>query len=202
MSTQQTQGADPMRDPSPAPSRASATVTSSKQIRDYRPLFFFLSLVVIALDRATKLWIDKHIAEGLSMTIIPHVFQLTHVLNDGAAFSLFDTAPATPTRWALTSFSLVAAGIMAFIIARIGKRWSMMGLGLALVLGGALGNAWDRIEYKRVTDFLSVRIYHYNWPDFNVADSAILIGGILVFLGALFMPRQTAPAPPAADLHE
>ncbi len=198
MSMQPTQGADRGADPGPEP----VAVTSPKHIRDYRPLLFFVSLVVIALDRATKLWIDKHIAEGLSMTIIPHVFQLTHVLNDGAAFSLFDTAPATPTRWALTSFSLVAAAIMAFIIARIGKRWSMMGLGLALVLGGALGNAWDRIEYKRVTDFLSVRIYHYNWPDFNVADSAIVIGGILVFLGALFMPRQIAPAAPEADLHE
>ena len=180
---------------------ATGAPMTQKRARDYRPLFFVVALIVIAIDRVSKLWIHKHIAEGLSMTIIPHVFQLTHVLNDGAAFSLFDTAPANPTRWALTSFSLVAAGIMAFILMRIGKHYSNMGLGLALVLGGALGNAWDRIEYKRVTDFLSVDICHYHWPDFNVADSCIVIGGILVFLGALFMPRQTSLEPPHSKPH-
>jgi signal peptidase II len=189
MSTEETPGVAETTSPAPAP----------KRLRDYRPLFFIISLFVIVIDRLSKLWIHKHIAEGLSIPVIPHVFQLTHVLNEGAAFSLFDTAPANPTRWALTSFSLVAAGIMAFIIMRIGRRYSGMALGLALVLGGALGNAWDRIQYKTVTDFLEVRIYHYHWPDFNVADSAIVIGGILVFLSALFMPRQTAPEPPHAE---
>jgi signal peptidase II len=185
-----------------SPGVAGSTFVASKHSRDYRPIFFVIALVIIALDRASKLWIQKHIAEGLTISVIPHVFQLTHVLNEGAAFSLFDTAPANPTRWALTSFSLVAAAIMAFIILRIGRRYSGMALGLALVLGGALGNAWDRIQYKTVTDFLQVQIYHYHWPDFNVADSAIVIGGILVFLSALFTPRQTAPAPAASELPE
>lgn len=166
------------------------TVTAPRRQRDMRPVFFVISLIVIALDRVTKLWIQKHIAEGLAMTIIPHVFRLTHVLNEGAAFSLFDTAPASPTRWALTGFSLLAALIVIIMIWRVGRRYSMTALGLALVLGGALGNAWDRLQYKVVTDFLEVRIYHYHWPDFNVADSAIVIGGILVFLGALLTPQR------------
>jgi len=158
--------------------------------RDWRPLFFLISLVIIALDRLSKLWVQKHIAEGMNIPVIPHVFRLSHVLNEGAAFSLFNDAPANPTRWALTGFSLVAAVVVAVLLVRIGQRFSATALGLALVLGGAIGNAWDRIQYKMVTDFLEVRIIHYHWPDFNLADSAIVVGGILLFLGGLFTPQR------------
>ena len=152
-------------------------------------MFFLVSLVTITLDRLSKLWIQKHIAEGLAMTVIPHVFRLTHVLNEGAAFSLFNDAPPNPTRWALTVFSLVAAAIVAGLLVKVGRKFSATALGLSLVLGGALGNAWDRIQYKMVTDFLEVKIIHYHWPDFNLADSAIVIGGILVFFGLMFTPQ-------------
>jgi signal peptidase II len=64
---------------------------------------------------------------------------------------------------------------------------------LALILGGALGNAWDRMRFGYVIDFLEVHIIHYHWPDFNVADSAIVIGGILLFFDALFMSKEEAP---------
>lgn len=157
---------------------------------DWRPLFLLISLVVVALDRLSKLWVQKHIPEGENIPVIPHVFRLSHVLNEGAAFSLFNDAPANPTRWALTGFSLLAALVVLLLILRLGRRFSWTGFGLALVLGGALGNAWDRIQYKMVTDFLEVTIVHYHWPDFNVADSAIVIGGILLFFGALFTPQQ------------
>lgn len=159
--------------------------------RDWRPVFFLLSLVIIAVDRLSKLWIHKHILEGEYIPVIPHVFRLSHVLNEGAAFSLFNDSPANPTRWALTAFSVVAAIIITVLLVRIGRRYSATALGLALVLGGALGNTWDRLQYKVVTDFLEVRIYHYHWPDFNVADSAIVVGGILLFFGALFTPQRS-----------
>ncbi len=157
--------------------------------RDWRPLFFLIALAVVALDRASKLWVQKHILEGMAIVVIPHVFRLTHVLNEGAAFSLFNDAPANPTRWALTGFSLVAAILVSVLLVRVGKRFSATALGFALVLGGALGNVWDRIQYKMVTDFLEVTIVHYHWPDFNVADSAIVIGGVLLVIGALFTPQ-------------
>ncbi len=163
-----------------------------RKSRDWRLPFFLVSLVIIALDRVTKLWVQKHILEGDHIPVIPHVFRLSHVLNEGAAFSLFNDAPANPTRWALTAFSTVAALVIAGILVRIGRRYSTTALGLALVLGGALGNTWDRLQYKMVTDFLEVKIIHYHWPDFNVADSAIVVGGILMFFGALFTPQTTA----------
>ncbi len=166
---------------------------STPRARDWRLLLFVISAVVIALDRISKLWVQKHIPEGENIPVIPHVFRLSHVLNEGAAFSLFNDAPANPTRWALTGFSLIAAVIVTVLLVRIGRRWSATALGLALILGGALGNAWDRIQYKMVTDFLEVRIIHYHWPDFNVADSAIVVGAILMFFGALFTPQRENP---------
>ena len=170
-------------------SAGSEQLAKSKS-RDWRLALFLLAALIIALDRLTKVWIRAHIAEGRAMTIIPHVFRLTHVLNEGAAFSLFNDAPANPTRWALTSFSILAAVIVAALLLRAGRRFTITSLGLALVLGGAIGNAWDRIQFKMVTDFLEVTIVHYHWPDFNVADSAIVVGGILLFIGALFTRQQ------------
>ncbi len=166
---------------------------STRRAHDWRPLLFVISLAVIALDRVSKLWVQKHIPEGENIPVIPHVFRLSHVLNEGAAFSLFNDAPANPTRWALTGFSLIAAIVVTVLLFKVGRRWSATALGLALVLGGALGNAWDRIQYKMVTDFLEVRIMHYHWPDFNVADSAIVVGAILMFFGALFIPQRENP---------
>ena len=170
------------------PSRYEYSPRAKK--RDWRPGFFLIALLVIALDRASKLWVQKHILEGMHIVVVPHIFRLTHVLNEGAAFSLLNDAPANPTRWALTAFSLVAAVVVLVLLLRIGRRFSATALGLALVLGGAIGNMWDRIQYKMVTDFLEVTIVHYHWPDFNVADSAIVVGGVLLVIGALLTPRE------------
>ena len=163
--------------------------------RDWRGPLLAISAAVIALDRVTKMWVTKHIDEGNAITVIPHVFRLTHVLNAGAAFSLFNDAPADRTRWLLTAFSLLAALAVLIALLRLGRRFSATALALALILGGALGNAWDRIQYKMVTDFLEVHIYHYHWPDFNVADSAIVCGGILLFLSAIFEPSRDRSEP-------
>jgi signal peptidase II len=80
------------------------------------------------------------------------------------------------------------------ILIRIGRRLSLTAVSMALVLGGAIGNVWDRIAYGTVVDFLEVHIVRYHWPDFNLADSAIVIGGILLLLDSL-RPRKE----PAAD---
>jgi signal peptidase II len=159
---------------------------SMRQARDWRAPLLGISALVIAIDRATKYWVSKHIYEGDAIPVIPHVFRITHVLNPGAAFSLFNNAPAERTRWLLTGFSLLAAAAVLIALLRLGRRFSATSLALALILGGALGNAWDRIRYGMVTDFLEVHIIHYHWPDFNIADSAIVCGGILLFLGAFF----------------
>ncbi len=158
--------------------------------RDPRPWLLGLSALVILLDRITKFWVSKHVGLDNVIVIIPHYFAISHVMNPGAAFSMFSyTAHPERTRWLLTSFSLVVALIVLIILLRIGRRLTLTSFALALVLGGAIGNVWDRIAYGTVVDFLQVHIVRYHWPDFNLADSAIVIGGILLLIDSL-RPRH------------
>jgi len=155
-------------------------------VKDRRPLLLALSAVILLLDRLSKLWVVRHIPEGDAIVVIRHVFRITHVLNPGAAFSMFTDSPRpTLTHWILTIFSLIAAAVIVFVIVRYGRRLTPTMVALALILGGTIGNVWDRLRFGMVTDFLEVHIVHYHWPDFNVADSAIVIGGILLVLDAL-----------------
>jgi signal peptidase II len=153
---------------------------------DRRIWLLLVSAIVLLLDRLTKFWVSARIPEGDAIVVIRHVFRITHVRNPGAAFSMF-TESARPelTRWVLTGFSLVAAAVVLFVILRFGRRLTPTMVALALILGGTIGNVWDRLRYGLVTDFLEVHIVHYHWPDFNVADSAIVVGGILLVLDAL-----------------
>jgi signal peptidase II len=166
------------------------------RVRDWRLWLLGVSGLVIFLDRLTKHWVTRHIPEGDAITVIPGVFRITHVLNPGAAFSMFTDSPHPErTRWMLTAFSLLAAVVVLVVLVRVGRRLSLTALSMALVLGGAVGNVWDRIRYATVVDFLEVHIVHYHWPDFNIADSAIVIGGILLLLDSL---RSTAVTSSAA----
>ena len=159
--------------------------------RDRRPVLFLIAALVVALDRLTKAWIVAHIEIGNTISVIPHIFWLSHVRNPGAAFSLFIDSPRpTLTHWLLVAFSLAAALIVSLALLWMGRRFTATTLALALILGGTIGNVWDRIRFGMVTDFLAVRIYHYHWPDFNVADSCIVIGGILLVLDALRAPHR------------
>ncbi|MBW4037745.1 MAG: signal peptidase II [Acidobacteria bacterium] len=159
--------------------------------RDMRWLLLSIAGFVILLDRLTKLWIVAHIHPGRGIVIIPRVFRLTHVLNTGAAFSMFESS-ASPllVRNLLIGFSLIAVLVVVALIWKIGKTLSLTTVALALILGGAIGNLYDRIRLGYVVDFLEVRIYHYHWPDFNVADSAIVVGACLLFLEMLRPQRS------------
>jgi signal peptidase II len=137
---------------------------------------------VLALDRISKLWVERHIQQGEAITIIPHVFRITHVLNFGAAFSLFADSNPQHVRLLLTIFSAVAILIVLFFFIRMGRTLTLSSVALALILAGAIGNLYDRIRFGFVTDFLEVHIVRYHWPDFNLADSAIVIGACLMFL--------------------
>ncbi|MCL5263087.1 MAG: signal peptidase II [Acidobacteria bacterium] len=154
--------------------------------RDWRIPFLGISLLVIVLDRVTKIWVNKHVVPTTHIVIIPHVFSISHVLNPGAAFSLFtDSADPQRTHLLLTGFSILASVVVFGVLMFLGRKFTMTGLALALILGGAVGNLWDRLAYKEVTDFIAVTIIHYHWPDFNLADSSIVIGGILLMLDAI-----------------
>jgi signal peptidase II len=159
---------------------------------DRRVWLFLLSAAVVVLDRVTKLAVSRTLAEGDAHVVIPHIFRITHVLNTGAAFSLFgDTASPARVRWLLVGFSLLAALAIAVVLVRTGRRITATTFGLALILGGAIGNVYDRIRTGAVIDFFEVHIVHYHWPDFNIADSAIVCGGILLVLHALLAREST-----------
>ncbi len=153
--------------------------------RNWLPWLFSISALVVILDRLTKLWVSHHIPVGEAIPVIPRVFRITHVLNTGAAFSLFeDTASPEKVRYFLVAFSLLAGVLVLGALFRLRRSLTPTTIALALILGGAIGNLYDRIRFSSVIDFLEVHIIHYHWPDFNVADSAIVIGGCLLLLDA------------------
>ena len=156
------------------------------------PWLLLISAVVVALDRWSKVWVTRHVELGSAIPVIPKVFRITHVLNDGAAFSLFaDVASPEHVRWVLIGFSTLAAVAVLIALVKMGRVFTLTTVALALVLGGAIGNDYDRIRFASVVDFLEVHIVHYHWPDFNVADSAIVTGACLLLLDALW-PRKPA----------
>ena len=169
----------------------SATTMSAQEAPrgDARWGLLGVTIAVIVLDRVTKLAIERHLTLGGARTVIPGVFRITHVLNTGAAFSAFaETASPLTVRYSLIGFSLLAILIVGSMLWKSGRAFTLSGLALALILGGAIGNLYDRIWLHYVVDFLEVRIVHYHWPDFNVADSAIVVGACLLIL-EIFRPQ-------------
>ncbi len=129
---------------------------------------------------------------GHAIVVIPRVFRITHVLNTGAAFSLFEGAKNPEiVRYTLIGFSILAAIVVLGLLWKTGQRLTGTTIALALILGGAIGNLYDRLRLHYVIDFLEVHIVHYHWPDFNVADSCIVIGACLLLLETLRPQRTT-----------
>lgn len=163
------------------------------------PFLLSLAAVVVALDRLTKHLVSTRIPIGGAVPVIPHVLRITHWTNEGAAFSLFaDSASPHTVRWLLAGFALLVALVVFAALIRLGNRITLATVSLALVLAGALGNVYDRIVYGSVVDFIEVHIFTYHWPDFNVADSSIVVGACLLMLDSL-LPSKPAATTPAAS---
>jgi signal peptidase II len=151
--------------------------------RDWRPWLLLIALIVIASDRLSKMWVQAHVLRGHFLTVIPGIFRISHVYNTGAAFSLFaESLSPTVVRNVLIGFSIAAVIVVLGMIWRMGRPLTPTGVALALILGGAIGNLYDRISFSYVVDFLEVKIVDYHWPDFNVADSCIVIGACLLLI--------------------
>jgi len=147
-----------------------------------RRYHFLIALLVVLLDRFSKLAIERNLSLHDSISLIPGFFRLTHIENRGAAFGLFADSPSEWKIAGLVLFSLVALVIVATLLWKNSHSMTITGVGLSLILGGAIGNLWDRLVSGHVVDFLLFYIGQYQWPAFNVADSAIVIGaGLLVF---------------------
>ncbi len=147
-----------------------------------RKYLLIIAALVVVLDRYTKWLISHRLSMHDSITVIPGFFRIIHTENPGAAFGIFADSPSPWKVALLIIFSLIALCIVGLLLWKNSHRMTSTGVGLALILGGAIGNLWDRIVSRHVVDFLLFYIGHYQWPAFNVADSAIVVGaGLLVF---------------------
>ncbi len=155
-----------------------------------RKYFFLIAAVVVLLDRISKAVVATSLPLHESITVIPGFFHITHVENSGAAFGLFADSTFQWKVAALVGFSLVALVIVSVLLWKNSHMLSTMTVGLSLILGGAFGNLWDRMRAGHVVDFLDFHIGSYYWPAFNVADSAIVVGAILLVAEILFAKTQ------------
>ena len=155
--------------------------------------WLWLTLGIVLLDRATKAWFEARTVEGWRQEVVHNFIYLVHSRNPGIAFGVLADSASTFTRVILITGSLAVIAVLAWLLVT-GKIASAMGnAGLALLLGGAAGNVSDRIFHGAVTDFFELWFGAYHYPAFNVADSAITIGAVLILLDVLFGQKQEAP---------
>jgi signal peptidase II len=159
-----------------------------------RKYHFLIAVAIVALDRLTKWTIAHRLSLHESVTVLPGFFRIIHIENRGAAFGLFADSPSEWKVALLILFSLIALLIVSALLWKTSHRLSTTGVGLALILGGAIGNLWDRLVSGRVVDFLLLYVGQYQWPAFNLADSAIVVGAGLLVFEILFTKSPTQKA--------
>jgi len=149
--------------------------------------------IVLVLDQITKYVIQTHVQLHDSITVVPGFFNITHVRNKGAAFGILSTLPEF---WRSAFFITVTLVAVAAIIALIIKTHErLLVYAFSLIAGGAIGNVVDRIQYGEVVDFIQWYVKSYYWPSFNVADSAISIGVVLLAFEMLFGTNTKSQTP-------
>lgn len=157
-------------------------------MRNRRGIWLVLSVLVIVLDQASKLYFEQHFQYLEVRPVIEGFFNWTLVYNPGAAFSFLADAGG----WQRHFFTLLAAGVSLWLgwgILR-GQQSQRMNAASALIIGGAIGNVIDRVVYGHVIDFIQLYWQDFYWPAFNIADSAICIGAVLMVLDGLRPAQQ------------
>jgi signal peptidase II len=151
-----------------------------------------LAGAIVALDQISKAVALDRLPLGVPIAIIDGLLSLTLVLNPGLAFGLLGSVPAT-WRWVVAALSLVALAVLARVALRVLPDGGWLGrLAIGLIFGGAVGNLIDRARFGAVVDFVDVHWRGWHWPAFNVADSAITVGVVLLAL-RLMSERSTSP---------
>jgi signal peptidase II len=157
-----------------------------------RKYHLLIAAMVVLLDRLTKGMVAQRITLHDSIDVVPGLFRLTHVQNQGAAFGLFSDSPSEWKVAMLIVFSLAALAVVSALLWKNGNALNATAIALSLVFGGALGNLWDRVVSGRVIDFLDFYFGSHHWPAFNIADSAIVVGALLL-LSEIFLAPQEKP---------
>jgi signal peptidase II len=152
--------------------------------------YLMLVAATLFLDRWTKLLIQKRFDLNESIPVIDGFFNITYVRNTGVAFGIFSSISSPAKSVLLSVFTAFAAVVVVTYSVRSPARNRLLQVALGLILGGALGNLYDRLAYGYVVDFLEFYAGSYHWPSFNVADSAISVG---VGLLAIEIIRSEAP---------
>jgi signal peptidase II len=151
-----------------------------------RALPLLIAAMVFAVDRATKVWIERTVEQWESFSVIPGFFDIVHAKNKGAAFGMFGDGDSQMRTLLLIGVSLVVLSFISYLLLRPGRAGfvasALTTAGLSLVLGGALGNIYDRVAHGEVTDFLEFYSGSWRFAAFNVADSAISVGAALLIL--------------------
>jgi len=151
--------------------------------------WLWLSLLALILDQWSKQIVDSGMQLYQSIPVIPY-FNLTYVHNTGAAFSFLSQAGGWQ-RWFFAGLAFTVSVIITIWLARLKKHETMLAIALSLVLGGAVGNLIDRLVYGYVIDFLDVYYQDWHWPAFNVADSAITVGVILMLVESFGLGQRS-----------
>lgn len=150
--------------------------------------WLWLSVVVIVLDQFTKALATDHLLMHDPVPVLP-LFNLTLMHNTGAAFSFLSQAGGWQ-RWFFVAIAIIVSGALTAWLRQLQRHQAWLAMALALVLGGALGNVWDRIMLGYVVDFIDLYYGDWHWPAFNIADSAITIGAVMLLIDAVRGERK------------
>ena len=161
-------------------------------MRENSPYFLFI-VALMAIDQATKYVISRTVGLYETRAVIPGFFNITRIHNKGAIFGAFNQSNDRAVFVALTAASLLAFGLVVFYFFKTPASDRLMKISLSLIMAGALGNLADRLVRGYVIDFLDLYIRNSHWPFFNVADSCISIGAVLMLL--IFFRRKPACTP-------
>jgi signal peptidase II len=162
----------------------------SEQIR-YRGKYtrFALIIALIAvLDQFSKTMVLKYIPLHKTIAVIPGFFNLTHVHNPGGAFSFMAHNNSPLRHWLFLGAAILALCLILYFYHQTPKTHPFLGVALAMIFGGAVGNLIDRMRFGEVVDFLDVYIATLHWPTFNVADSAVTVG-VCIFIGHMVFKK-------------
>ena len=154
------------------------------KLQDSGLKWLWLTLLVISLDRFTKILVQTFLMPYQPVRVLPF-FELTLAYNKGAAFSFLNYASGWQT-WFFACLAFLVSSILLIWLRKISSKEKILAIALTLIIGGALGNLWDRLQFGEVIDFLDVFYNNWHWPIFNIADSAICTGALLLSFKTFF----------------
>ena len=151
-----------------------------------------IAAAVLVLDQLTKWYVRRTVSLYESIAVIDSLFNITHVRNSGGAFSLLAGSSRAVRLPFFLLVSMVAVVVLLFFVRRVRPEQRLLLFALGVILGGALGNFADRLVYGEVTDFLDFHWRGYYWPAFNVADSCITVGMLILLFHSLLVQEETS----------